>query len=68
MDTKNAYRPSTHPELWGQHPSPVADIRDDTPEYRRRNRQYSIETIVVTAVCGIAVVAVSAVVGWLWPM
>lgn len=30
MDTKNAYRPSTHPELWGQHPSPVADIRDDT--------------------------------------
>lgn len=68
MDTHNAFRPSTHPEHWGMHPSPVAECRDETPEYRRRNRKYSVDAIVVTAICGVAIVAVSVLAGWLWPL
>lgn len=68
MDTKHAFRPSTHPELWGQHPSPAADCRDETPEYRRRNRPLSLAVVSVTAVVFALIFAVSAVAGWLWPL
>jgi hypothetical protein len=72
MDTHNAYRPSSHPELWGQHPSPVADCRgpidldDDAGHWESAPFEARVAMWCFVGMVGIIVV--SAVAGWLWPM
>jgi hypothetical protein len=73
MDTHNAFRPSTHPELWGQTPSPVADRREPLPDMDDDGGEWHPAPFEarVAAWCVVlmaAIVAVSALAGWLWPI
>jgi hypothetical protein len=73
MDTHNAFRPSTHPELWGQMPSPVADRREPLPDLDQNAGEWEPAPFEasVAAWCVVlmaAIVAVSALAGWLWTL
>jgi hypothetical protein len=73
MDAHNAFRPSTHPELWGQTPSPVADRREPLPDLDDDGGEwqpvpFEARVCVVCVAAMVVIVLVSAVAGWLWPM
>jgi hypothetical protein len=73
MDTHNAFRPSTHPELWGQTPSPVADRREAPPDLDDDGGEwhpapFEARVAMWCFVGMVGIIVVSAVAGWLWPL